>query len=67
MSGWTNCCRGRRSACPTVKLEQGKDNTTVFIKDDFGHTIELNEEQFGDVVHTVHDLLAKSNTQSVTA
>jgi hypothetical protein len=51
---WESCCRGRRSACPEVAL----DNDKIYIKDDDGHIISLTALQLLEVKWKAEKLLA---------
>lgn len=51
---WTTCCRGRRSNCPQVKVEDGY----VFIKDDFGGQVKLTIPEYQLVVDMAAPLAA---------
>jgi hypothetical protein len=39
---WTTCCRGRRSSCPQVKVEDG----FIYIRDDHGGEIKLTIPEY---------------------
>ena len=50
MSNWQTCCRGRRSNCPQVKIE---DNV-VSIQDDDGNVVTMTLAQLQDVYATLY-------------
>lgn len=53
MSGWTTCCRGRKSACPEIKI----DADDVYIRDDYGAIVRMSISQFDVVVQKVRELV----------
>lgn len=58
MSGWTTCCRGRKSACPELKIE----DDSIFIKDDYGQIVRMTLEEFEIVVERARDRLRQDPT-----
>lgn len=55
MSSWQTCCRGRRSNCPRVKLEDG----VVSIQDDDGNIVTMTLDQLQDVYATLYDQVSE--------
>jgi len=52
---WTNCCKGRRSGCPTIKIETA--DGMVRIRDDFGGEIKVSAAQFMSIVATGNEMI----------
>ena len=42
---WQLCCRGRRSNCPQVAIE----DRVIYIRDDDGHQIKVTLDQLQDI------------------
>jgi hypothetical protein len=57
MSGWTTCCRGRKSACPQLKIEED----FILIKDDYGQIVRMTLEEFEAVVERARDTLRQNS------
>lgn len=52
---WTTCCRGRRSNCPLVAVEDG----IIYIRDDHGGEIRLTIPEYQMVTDLTSPLVAE--------
>lgn len=57
---WTSCCRGRKSNCPQVKVEDG----FVYIRDDRGGEVKLTIPEYQMVFDLISPKVAEELVRS---